>query len=115
MDSGATRARIEFLWWAECPSWERALAILSEEVTAGGLDSEIIESIEVKTEADAERLGFPGSPTIRIGAVDIAATGRPEPTGLTCRVYRRADGRASPLPEREDIRAALARARQEAA
>lgn len=109
------RARIEFLWWAECPSWERALAILSEEVTAAGLDSGMIESIEVKTEADAERLGFPGSPTIRIDGEDVDPTGEAAPTGFSCRVYRRADGRASPLPEREDIRAALARARQEAA
>jgi hypothetical protein len=31
-----------------------------------------------------------------------------EPAGLTCRVYRRRDGRVSPLPDRADVRDALA-------
>ena len=42
-----------------------------------------------------------------------ATSSRPatsEPSGLTCRVYRRRDGRISPLPDREDIREALRRA-----
>ena len=39
-----------------------------------------------------------------------------EPVGLSCRVYRRRDGQISPVPDREDVRAALRRAlRHEAA
>jgi len=30
-----------------------------------------------------------------------------EPTGLTCRVYRRRDGRVSPTPDPADVRDAL--------
>jgi hypothetical protein len=41
-----------------------------------------------------------------------------EPTGLTCRVYRRRDGRYSPTPDPADLREALRRllprSRQEA-
>jgi hypothetical protein len=63
--------RIEFLWWEGCPSWERALAMLREESRRAGLDAEAIEVIEIESEQDAERLGFPGSPTIRIAGEDL--------------------------------------------
>jgi hypothetical protein len=33
-----------------------------------------------------------------------------EPYSLTCRVYRTRDGRISPLPDPEDVRAAVRRA-----
>ena len=100
--------RIEFLWWRECPSSDRALELLREEVSAAGLDAAAVEVSEVTAEDEAERLRFPGSPTIRVEGADVdpdGAEGRP--FGLTCRVYRRADGRVSPLPDTERIRAAL--------
>jgi len=36
--------------------------------------------------------------------------GGDEPTGLTCRLYRRRDGRPSPTPDPADLRDALAAA-----
>ena len=64
--------------------------------------------MEVTAEAEAERLRFPGSPTIRVDGADIDPGGAEDQQfGLTCRVYRRADGRVSPLPDPERIRAAL--------
>jgi hypothetical protein len=98
---------VELLWWRECPSWERALAVLREEMSAAGIGEERLRVTEVRTDADAERHGFPGSPTIRIDGRDIQPSGEEEPGGLTCRVYRQRDGRVSPLPDREDIRDAL--------
>jgi hypothetical protein len=74
-----------------------------------GLDPEGIEITEIETEDDAERLSFIGSPTIRVDGVDIQPPGE-EPTGLTCRIYRRRDGRVSPLPDPEDVRGALRKA-----
>ena len=50
---------------------------------------------------------FVGSPTIRVNGVDVQPPVDGEPTGLTCRVYRRRDGRISPLPDPEDVREAL--------
>lgn len=97
---------IELLWWRGCPSWERALAMLREEVAAAGLDPEAIAVREVATDSEAEREGFVGSPTIRIDGRDVQPPGA-EPTGLTCRVYRLRDGRISPLPDRADLRDAL--------
>ena len=67
-----------------------------------------VEVTEVTAEPEAERLRFPGSPTIRVDGADIDPIGADEqPFGLTCRLYRRADGRASPLPDPEQIRQAL--------
>jgi len=103
--------RVEFLWWRECPSSERALEILREEARAAGLEDRAVQVTEVLTEGDAERLRFSGSPTIRVNGADVDPGGVDQrPFGLTCRVYRRADGRVSPLPDRERIRAALLRA-----
>jgi len=98
---------VELLWWAECPSWERALATLREEMKAAGLDEDSLAVIELETEEDARSHGFPGSPTIRVGGRDIQPPGPDQPIGLTCRVYRQRDGRISPLPDPEDIRDAL--------
>jgi hypothetical protein len=102
--------KIQFLWWRECPSWERALEMLREEVEAAGLDPSSIEVSEIDTDEDAERIDFPGSPTIRFDGDDFQPAGADAPRGLTCRVYRRRDGRVSPLPDREDLREALRRA-----
>ena len=102
-------ADIQFLWWRECPSWERALALLREEMAAHDIGDERLEVIEVEDEADAERLGFPGSPTILVGGDDIQPPAPQQAMGLTCRVYRRRDGRVSPLPDREDLSAAFAK------
>ena len=99
---------VEFLWWRECPSWERALAILREEMERAGLPAERLRLSEVSDEAEAERLGFPGSPTVRVGGEDIDPPGPEAPIGLTCRVYRRPDGGISPLPDPGRVRSALA-------
>jgi hypothetical protein len=101
--------RVEFLWWEGCPSWERALAELREEMAALGLDPKAVELRHVDTESDAEREGFVGSPTIRVDGRDIDPPAD-EPAGLTCRVYRLRDGRISALPDREGVREALAAA-----
>jgi hypothetical protein len=103
--------RIDFLWWADCPSWERALAILRERVAAAGLDPEAVVVTELDSEELARRLNFPGSPTIRVDGEDVQDPGG-NPIGLSCRVYRHRDGRASPLPDPADVDAALAGARR---
>jgi hypothetical protein len=98
--------RVELLWWRECPSWERALTELRDEMLAQGLDPASVQVREVATEKAAEREGFVGSPTIRIDGHDLQPP-QDAPAGLTCRVYRLRDGRHSPLPDRADIREAL--------
>jgi hypothetical protein len=98
--------RVEFLWWAECPSWDRALERLRERMSAHGLDPDSIQLLEMTSEEEAARLGFPGSPTIRVDGADIQDPGD-NPIGLSCRVYKARDGRVSALPDPADIDAAL--------
>jgi hypothetical protein len=98
--------RVEFLFWAGCPSHPKALSDLREVLRETGLDPErvIVRQVDSESEAEAER--FVGSPTIRIDGVDVQPTVG-EPVGLTCRVYRRRDGRISPTPDPADLRDAL--------
>jgi hypothetical protein len=100
---------VELLWWRDCPSWEEALAILRDEAEAAGIEQEAIRVREVRTDRDADRERFVGSPTIRIDGRDVDPP-RDEPIGLTCRIYRLRDGRISPVPDRADVREALRRA-----
>jgi hypothetical protein len=97
---------VELLWWEGCPSTDDALKILREEMTAAGLDADAIDVREVTTDADAEREAFVGSPTIRVDGHDVQPV-PDEPIGLSCRVYRLADGRISPLPARDEVRQTL--------
>jgi hypothetical protein len=81
--------------------------MLREAVEEAGFDPGSIEVREVDTQESAEREEFVGSPTIRVDGRDIQPPVEGEPTGLACRVYRRRDGRTSPLPDPEDLRDAL--------
>jgi hypothetical protein len=97
---------VELLWWEGCPSTDEALAMLREEMAAAGLDADALDVREVSTDSDAQRTEFVGSPTIRVDGRDVQPV--PEaPVGLSCRVYRLADGRISPLPDREEVRQTL--------
>jgi hypothetical protein len=99
--------RVELLFWDGCPSHRGALADLRAALGELGADPEAIEVREIRSERDARAEGFVGSPTIRAAGVDVAPPPHGEPTGLTCRVYRRRDGRYSPLPDPDDLRDAL--------
>lgn len=98
---------VEFLYWRECPSWERALGMLREEMGSVGLDSGLVRVREVDTEQGAREEEFVGSPTIRVDGADVQPPGPDEPVGLNCRIYRRGDGRISPLPEAAEVRRVL--------
>ena len=105
--------RVELLYWSGCPSHPQALRELGEALAEAGLDPEQVIVREVPTEGDAQAEGFVGSPTIRLDGVDVQPT-LDEPTGLTCRIYKRRDGRISPTPDPLDVRDAIARALQAA-
>jgi len=69
-----------------------------------------VHTREVETDDDAHAAGFVGSPTILIDGKDLVPAADGEPIGLSCRVYRRRDGRVSPVPDPDDLRDALRRA-----
>ena len=98
--------RIELLYWAGCPSYPEAEELLAQILAARGVD-ERVELYEVTSQEEAERLRFPGSPTIRIDGRDVDPTGAAARAMLACRIYRLPDGRPSPVPSREQLEAAL--------
>lgn len=104
---------VELLWWEGCPSTERALEAVREALAELRLPGAEVRMREVRTDEDAEDLGFVGSPTILIDGVDLVPAAAEEQIGLSCRVYRRRDGRVSPIPDPDDLREALARAAQQ--
>ena len=97
---------VELLFWAGCPSYPQALSDLREALDQAGLDPDCVIVREVRSESDAAAKRFIGSPTIRIDGVDVQPPGD-EPTGLSCRIYRRRDGRISPTPDPADLPEAL--------
>jgi hypothetical protein len=97
-------AEVELLFWEGCPSHPEALALLRSLL---GADARIVvREIESDEQAVAER--FPGSPTIRVDGRDLFPID--DPPSLSCRIYRLADGRFSPVPDPDELRAALSRA-----
>lgn len=102
-----TTQKIEFLYWEDCPSHPQAWALLQEAMAEAGVDAPVAK-IEVLTDEDAERLKFPGSPTIRVDGVDVDPAGAEQMgTALTCRVYVTEEGRYSPVPSKETLHKAL--------
>jgi hypothetical protein len=106
---------IELLWWEGCPSTGRALDELRAALRDVGLAHAEVRMSEIRTDEDALVSEFRGSPSILIDGADPAGAGRgeaadDEPVGLSCRVYRRRDGRISPTPDPDDLREALRRA-----
>ncbi len=106
------RPRVELLWWEGCPSTERALSELREALDELGIGDTEVRKREIATDEDAEETDFRGSPTILIDGADAAPGPGQEPVGLSCRVYRRRDGRISPTPDPDELRDALRRALQ---
>ena len=98
--------RVELYWWEGCPSHPEALALVESVLAELGVDAEV-ELVEVETDEDAVRLGFPGSPTIRVDGRDIDPVGAASRPALNCRIYRLPDGSISPIPSREQLEEAL--------
>jgi hypothetical protein len=97
---------IELLYWDGCPSYPEAMELLQDVLAERGVDAEV-RVRHVGTDAEAQALRFPGSPTIRIDGRDVDLAGAEAQPALTCRVYYLPDGRVSPIPSREDLEAAL--------
>jgi hypothetical protein len=103
--------RVELLWWDGCPSHDQAAELLRKTLADLGRGDVHVVERQVVGREEAQRLQFPGSPTFQVGRQDLfPGAGAP---ALTCRLYRRPDGRSAALPDPDDLaarlRAALAR------
>ena len=101
--------KIEILYFAGCPGYERVLPLLQAVLAETGVEGDV-ELQPVETLEDAERRRFLGSPTVRVDGEDVEP-GAAERTdfGLKCRLYR-SGASTSGQPGEDLIRAALDRA-----
>ncbi|MCZ6671159.1 MAG: hypothetical protein O6947_09030 [Acidobacteria bacterium] len=61
---------IMFLFHKDCPNWKRVLKTLNMIISEEGVNVDV-RKIQIRTELDAAKRKFPGSPTIRIDGKDI--------------------------------------------
>jgi len=95
--------QIQFLYTDGCAHNDAARRVLREAMEEEGIRA-YVEEVYIRTEEDARRLGFPGSPTILINGLDVGGGSLPD---LGCREYETADGRKQGWPDKETIRWAL--------
>ncbi|MFB6987517.1 DsbA family protein [Streptomyces sp. NPDC056178] len=83
--------RIEVVVVQDCPNEQLAAGRLRQALEAAGLQAADVVTRVVTNRAEAERIGFTGSPTILINGEDpFAEAGRAQ--GMTCRLYRTPEG-----------------------
>jgi hypothetical protein len=94
---------IELITWSGCPSGDEAAELLERALGELHLPAVRVlrRSIEDYEVAIAQK--FVGSPTFRVGGVEVFEPNPDQAFGLTCRVYQRPDGRFSPLPTLDQL------------
>lgn len=89
--------KVEILYFDGCPTYRVAEKTLREVLSAEeGMGAEV-RMVAVNTDEEAERLRFPGSPTIRVDGEDLFPVPERESYALGCRTYLTPEGlRGSP-------------------
>ena len=102
--------KVEVLYFKGCPNHQPVVeqvrqALHSEQINVP------IDEVEVADATMAQRIGFLGSPSIRIDGLDVEPDARGLQTfGFGCRTYSDAEGRRSGLPSISTIQRALTEA-----
>jgi len=94
--------KIEILYFDGCPNHEPAERAVREVLAEIGIEAEV-ERVNVSDEATAQRVKFPGSPTIRVDDEDVTPPEDDDQYSLRCRVYQTSSGFAG-VPDKEAIR-----------
>lgn len=109
---GMSAITVRYLYNTSCPGHEEGLALLRAAALEVGGEM-VFEEQEITDDAEAEQLGFYGSPTYLIEGRDPFAPPEGVPRRAeACRAYTTSDGAISPLPDLEQLIAALAEARR---
>lgn len=100
--------KIEVLYFDGCPNYKPAIERIQQVLAEEGLSAEVRE-VSVTGQSMARRVGFRGSPSIRVNGRDV----EPEPAmamagahGMMCRTYV-VNGRMQGLPSRDMLRQAM--------
>lgn len=94
---------VTLYYFEDCPSWEVADQRL--QVLAAERPDLTVAHRLVETAAEADRVGFLGSPSIHLDGVDVFA-GPGSQVGLACRRYLTPEGYAG-APTLDQLRTAL--------
>src|SRR6266853_6136390 len=79
--------RVEVLYFEGCPNHAPTVERVRAELVSRGLPKEI-EEVEIHNQAEAEAIGFVGSPSVRINGLDIEREARNlKSFGMSCRTY----------------------------
>ena len=98
--------KVEILYFSGCPNHVPSVERVREVLRQEGALADMIE-VEVKDLATAEKIGFLGSPSIRIDGQDVEPAVRGiDGFGMMCRTYVDR-GQRSGVPPQEWIRSAL--------
>jgi hypothetical protein len=97
--------KVEVLYFDGCPTYEMATKTLREVLAEEGMEAEV-HLVAVNTDEEAQRLRFPGSPTVRLDGRDLFPAPERETWRLGCRVYATPEG-LSGFPTAEMLREAL--------
>lgn len=90
-------------YFDDCPSWQSARDNVRAAIADTGIEAELTLA-RVQTDAEAERLGFHGSPSILVDGIDLFPSD--SPVGMSCRVYAVA-GESKGSPSIEQLVEAL--------
>ena len=93
---------VEIFYFKDCPNHQPTVDLVQDVVAELGLTADIVTT-EVTSPADARRLRFLGSPSVRVDGIDVEPAARSgRDFGLSCRTY---DGHG--MPDRKMITDAL--------
>src|SRR5215211_9360032 len=99
--------KVEILYFDGCPSYREAQATLEEVLYKGDVTAEV-RLVAVNTDEEAQRLRFPGSPTLRVDGEDLFSVPDRARYALGCRMYATREGLKG-SPTAEMVREALAK------
>lgn len=104
--TGGSGPLVEILYFDGCPNHHPALALVERVSRDLGIDPEI-RLVNVPDHESARGLRFLGSPTVRVGGVDVDPhTAERSDYALSCRLFRTEAGLAG-QPDERWVRAAL--------
>jgi hypothetical protein len=98
--------RVDVLIFDGCPNIETTLERARSAIAAANIEADL-RLVRVADDAEAQRLGFLGSPTVRVDGADVdrGAAARDD-FGMQCRIYS-VDGRYDRAPPVDWIIGAL--------
>jgi hypothetical protein len=95
--------KIEFLYFEGCPSYKPTLDYLKKVIDEEKIDVNL-ELVLVESPEDAQKVGFQGSPSIKIDGIDLED--KNDGFSFNCRLYS-VDGKLTGTPSKEFIKERL--------